>query len=56
MMSDSHIIKYIEYEIRNDNENRIITEDRKNALYNVNNNENDIQECNEQLKIISDKY
>ena len=56
MMSDSHIIKYIEFEVRNENENRIITEDRKFALFNVKNDINNIQECNEQLKKIHDKY
>jgi hypothetical protein len=57
MMGDINIIQYIEFESRNEDENQIVNLEKRNALINVKYDLNqEIQDCNNDLKRISDKY
>ena len=57
MMGDINIIQYIEFESRNEDENQIVNLEKRNALINVKYALNqEIQDCNNDLKRISDKY
>ena len=56
-MGDINIIQYIEFESRNEDENQIVNLEKRNALINVKYDLNqEIQDCNNDLKRISDKY